>query len=107
MTDYEKELKALYETRSNLALENTLQDIIQENFRKLNVKRLMEQYEIVGGELVEINGKRYLMASFEVMWRENQYYDNVFLKAYALKKDGTPSKAITTIYSSKERIKRV
>ena len=104
MTDYEKELKALYETRSNLALE--LYNVETE-IRKLNVKRLMEQYEIVGGELVEINGKRYLMASFEVIWRENQYYNTVFLKAYALKKDGTPSKAVTTIYSSKERIKRV
>lgn len=104
MTDYEKQLKALYETRSNLALE--LYNVETE-IRKLNVKRLMEQYEIVGGELVEVHGKRYLMASFEVMWRENQYYNNVFLKAYALKKDGTPAKAVTTIYSSKERIKRV
>lgn len=46
MTDYEKELKALYETRSNLALE--LYNVETE-IRKLNVKRLMEQYEIVGG----------------------------------------------------------
>lgn len=104
MTDYDKELKALYDTRSSLALD--LYNVEQE-IRKLNVKRLMEQYDIVGGELVEVNGKRYLMASFEVMWRENQYYNNVFLKAYPLKKDGTPAKSVTTIYSSKERIKRV
>lgn len=104
MTDYDKELKALYEARSNLVLE--LHNV-ETSIRKLNVERLMKQYEIEGGELVEINGKRYLMASFEVTWRENQYYNNVFLKAYALKKDGTPSKAVTTIYASKERIKRV
>lgn len=104
MTDYDKELKTLYEARSNLVLE--LHNV-ETSIRKLNVERLMKQYEIEGGELVEINGKRYLMASFEVTWRENQYYDSVFLKAYALKKDGTPSKAVTTIYTSKERIKRV
>lgn len=104
MTDYEKELKALYETRSNLALKLYNVEI---EIRKLNVKRLMEEYEIVGGELVEVNGKRYIMGSFEMMWRNNDYCENVFLKAYPLKKDGTPAKSVTTIYTSKERIKRV
>lgn len=104
MTDYEKELRALMETRKNL--EKDLYNV-ELAIRKTKVSQLMEEYELVGGELVEVNGKRYLIVSFDTMWQENRDWYSIWLKAYPIKKDGTPSKKVETIYASKERIKRV
>ena len=53
------------------------------------------------------NGKRYLIVSFDTMWQENREWSSIWLKAYPIKKDGTPSKKVETIYADKERIKRV
>lgn len=103
-TDYEKEIRALMETRKNL--EKDLYNV-ELAIRKLKVKHLMEDYELEGGELVEVNGKRYLIVSFDTMWQENRDWYSVWLKAYPIKKDGTPSKKVEIIYVDKERVKRV
>ena len=104
MTDYEKELRALMETRKNL--EKDLYNV-ELAIRKMKVSQIMEEYELVGGELVEVHGKRYLIVSFDTMWQENRDWYSIWLKAYPIKKDGAPSKKVETIYASKERIKRV
>lgn len=104
MTDYEKELRALMETHKNL--EKDLYNV-ELAIRKMKVSQIMEEYELVGGELVEVHGKRYLIVSFDTMWQENRDYYSIWLKAYPIKKDGTPSKKVETIYASKDRVKRV
>lgn len=103
-TDYEKEIRALMETHKNL--EKDLYNV-ELAIRKLKVKHLMEDYELEGSELVEVNGKRYLIVSFDTMWQENRDWYSIWLKAYPIKKDGTPSKKVETIYAGKERVKRV
>lgn len=104
MTDYEKELRALMETHKNL--EKDLYNV-ELAIRKMKVSQIMEEYELVGGELVEVHGKRYLIVSFDTMWQENRNWYSIWLKAYPIKKDGTPSKKVETIYASKDRVKRV
>lgn len=104
MTDYEKELRALMETHKNL--EKDLYNV-ELAIRKMKVSQIMEEYELVGGELVEIHGKRYLIVSFDTMWQENRDWYSIWLKVYPIKKDGTPSKKVETIYASKDRVKRV
>ncbi len=103
-TDYEKEIRALMETHKNL--EKDLYNV-ELAIRKMKVSQIMEEYELEGGELVEVHGKRYLIVSFDTMWQENRDWYSIWLKAYPIKKDGTPSKKVETIYASKERIKRV
>ena len=103
-TDYEKEIRALMETHKNI--EKGLQNV-ELAIRKMKVSHIMEEYELEGGELVEVHGKRYLIVSFDTMWQENRDWYSIWLKAYPIKKDGTPSKKVETIYASKDRVKRV
>lgn len=103
-TDYEKEIRALMETHKNL--EKDLYNV-ELAIRKMKVSQIMEEYELEGGELVEVHGKRYLIVSFDTMWQENRDWYSIWLKAYPIKKDGTPSKKVETIYASNDRVKRV
>ena len=104
MIDYEKELRVLMEAHKNLRMDMYNVELA---IRKMKVTQLMAEYELEGGELVEVNGKRYLIVSFDTMWQENRDWYSIWLKGYPIKKDGTPSKKVETIYADKERVKRV
>lgn len=104
MIDYEKELRVLMDAHKNLRMDMYNVELA---IRKMKVTQIMAEYELEGGELVEVNGKRYVITSFDTMWQENRDWYSIWLKGYPIKKDGTPSKKVETIYADKERVKRV